>query len=250
MHSVLKSLGVRASAAARGACVVVPSRALSSSILDDIAGFLSSPQPLIGNVIAVATAAGGAVLAMRKIVKESNAERAAEVSALTKKLREEVTKDVLVLDTKLSGAVVSATEKIDIKMKNLKEGVTQDMTGTTEKLDIKMAALKESVSDKAKAEALMVLKDYGVSAWFPFAPAFEGRPAALTCSFSIPLSPLSGGCLGRQGKHSGQVLVRPSRELRGRGAGGATRGACEGGKVLERRMNGSLFSRPRRPPGP
>jgi len=258
MNFALKSLRTRAVLASSKERCVVPcaSRANASSFVDSATDLLSSAEPLLGNAIALASAVGAAAYAFRSVLREANADRAKEFGILTETLRADLKKDVLLLDTrlsgdlkstteklsgdlkstteklsgdlkstteklsgdlkstteKLSGDLKSTTEKIDIKMtaiiegvakdvSSVKEGVAKDMSGdlksTTEKIDIKMAALKElvakevdakiaGVSDKAKAEALMVLKDYGVSTSFLFR-ACRRRATCLTCSFSIPL---------------------------------------------------------------
>jgi len=71
-------------------------------------------------------------------------------------------------------------------MSGLKEGVVKDMSGLKELVAKEVDAKIAGVSDKAKAEALMVLKDYGVSTSFLFR-ACHRRATCLTCSFSIPL---------------------------------------------------------------
>jgi len=178
MNFALKSLRTRAVLASSKERCVVPcaSRANASSFVDSATGLLSSAEPLLGNAIALVSAVGAAAYGFRSILREANADRAKEFGILTAMLRENVKNDLKSTTAIIEGDLKSATEKVDIKMAALKELVAKEV-------DAKIAG----VSDKAKAEALMVLKDYGVSTSFLFR-ACRRRATCLTCSFSIPLA--------------------------------------------------------------
>jgi hypothetical protein len=89
-------------------------------------------------------------------------------------LKDGVAKDMSGLKEGVVKEMSGLKEGVVKEMSGLKEGVVKDMSGLKEGVVKDMSGLKElvakevdakiaGVSDKAKAEALMVLKDYGVS---------------------------------------------------------------------------------------
>lgn len=83
-------------------------------------------------------------------------------------MEERLTGKMNVVDVKMAGI------KETITLMNIKEGVDTKVAGLEKGVDAKVAGIKEGVTkeldakmagiaDKAKAEALLVMKDYGVS---------------------------------------------------------------------------------------
>ena len=77
---------------------------------------------------------------------------------------------LLVMEERMAGVKETITKEVDAKVAGNAKELDAKVAGLAKEVDAKMAGVKESVSkevagvsDKAKAEALMVLKDYGVS---------------------------------------------------------------------------------------
>jgi len=124
---------------------------------------------------------------------------------------------LLAMDERLKGhknevdvKVAAVTKEVDVKVAGVTKEVDAKMAGVTKELDAKMAG----VSDKAKAEALMVLKDYGVSDQLneriPFGLA---RVCGTTCNnpflVVFPSSPSTVGV--RRWRH-GQQVIGPAHD--------------------------------------
>ena len=74
-------------------------------------------------------------------------------------VKETVTKEVDAKETvtkEVDAKVAGVSKEVDAKVAGVKETVTKEV-------DAKVAGLEKAAADKAKAEALSVLKDYGVS---------------------------------------------------------------------------------------
>jgi hypothetical protein len=66
---------------------------------------------------------------------------------------------LLTVDAKVAGIKETVTKEVDAKVAGVEKSVDAKVAGVEKGVDAKVA----SMADKAKAEALMVLKDYGVS---------------------------------------------------------------------------------------
>ena len=124
----------------------------------------------IGTIVLAAAGGGYAIHTVDAKLLALDARLTATVTGSAKELEAKVAGSAKELDAKLAGVKETITKEVDAKLAGTTKELDAKVAGSAKELDAKVAGIKESVSkevagvsDKAKAEALMVLKDYGVS---------------------------------------------------------------------------------------